>query len=115
MVKRSDDDIRDINDTAQRKTHNAYPTFHTDSAKEVGKLVQNVRINLGKVNQPILIVHSLKDKTVPAKNADIIFDGVSPKVKNKVIIENSGHVLTRDVDRSIIFENIITHFKSQIK
>lgn len=92
-VKRSDDDIRDINDVDQRKVHNAYLTFHTDSAKEVGKLVQNVRMNLNKINQPILIVHSLLDKSVPSRNADIIFDGVSSEIKNKLIVENSGHDL----------------------
>jgi carboxylesterase len=72
-------------------------------------------MNLDKINQPILIVHSLKDKSVPSRNADIIFDGVSSEIKNILIVKNSGHVVTRDVDRSLIFEEIITHFKSQIK
>ena len=113
-VKRSDDDIRDINDNTQREHHQAYLTFHTDSAKEVDKLVQNVRLNLAKITQPIIVVHSLKDKMVTPDNANIIFSNVSSEIKSKLIVENSGHVLTRDIDRSLIFEEIITHFKSQI-
>ena len=109
-VKRSDDDLRDINDLTQRELHRAYPTFHTDSAKEVGKYVTYVKSKLSEILQPLLIVHSTKDKSVSAENADIIYNEVQSEKKEKLIVDQSGHVMTRDLDREEIFERIYQFF-----
>ena len=105
-VNRTDDDIRDINDPEQRSIHRAYETFHTDSVKELQKLVTYTKRNLKRITQPILIVHSSRDKSVPLKNAEYIHRMVSSNWKEMMIVEKSGHVLTRDFDRKRIFLKI---------
>ncbi|MCY3413840.1 MAG: alpha/beta fold hydrolase [Candidatus Heimdallarchaeota archaeon] len=106
-VKRTDDDIRDINDPDQRKIHRAYLTFHTDSVKQLQKLVSNVRNNLNKITQPLLIVHSTQDKSIPVSNAEKIYISINSDLKEKYIVQQSGHVLTRDLDRDKIFSKIL--------
>ena len=114
-VKRSDDDLRDINDLSQREIHRAYPTFHTDSGKQVGKYVAYVRSKLSEILQPILIIHSTRDKSISVASADTIFDGVGSEKKEKLVVEQSGHVLTRDLDREEIFERIFQFFSEAIE
>ncbi len=112
---RSETDMRDILDKQNASTHRAYTRFHTDSAKELHKLVTNVRKNLYKINQPLLMFHSIKDQVLPIKNVEVIYNNVSSKVKEKVILENSGHVLTRDYDRDYIFKTIDKFIQSLVK
>ncbi len=105
-ISRTDDDIRDINDPEQRSLHRAYETFHTDSVKELQKLVKYTKRNLQRITQPILVVHSTKDKSIPLKNAEYIHRMVSSDQKGIMIVERSRHVLTRDLDRNEIFSKI---------
>lgn len=111
-VKRSETDLRDINDDKEKIKHKAYTTFHTDSVKELHKLIKNMSSNLAKITQPILIIHSKKDFLIPVKNSDKIFKRVGSTIKEKFIVNNSGHVLTRDLDRVIIFDKINQFIKS---
>jgi carboxylesterase len=105
-VKRSEQDIRDIYDKEAAKHHRAYDTFHTSTVRELNKLVTTVRNNLSKVIQPCLVIHSSKDRSVSLKNADEILANISSKKKDKMVVNNSGHVLTRDFDREEIFTRI---------
>ncbi|MHA2403264.1 MAG: alpha/beta hydrolase, partial [Candidatus Kariarchaeaceae archaeon] len=68
-VKRTESDLRDIYDKEAAKEHRAYETFHSDSAKQVHYLISHVRKNLTEITQPILIVHSKKDNSIPIKTA----------------------------------------------
>lgn len=113
-VKRSEDDIKGILDEEGREEHRAYDSMHTDSVKELQKLVNDVKGNLGKITQPLLVVHSTKDELVDVKNADFIIENVSSEIKNRMIVENSGHVLTRDFDKELIFNEIHEFISSLI-
>jgi carboxylesterase len=103
-VKRTEEDLRDIYDKEAAADHRAYETFHSDSAKQVHYLVSHVRKNLSKIKSPILIVHSRKDNSIPLKNAFEIYNNVNSYIKETLIVNNSGHVLTRDLDKEIIFD-----------
>ena len=113
-VKRTEKDEKLLFDKEAAKIHRGYETFHTDSAKQVNKLVTQVRKRLDIVNQPTLIIHSSKDNLIPVKNAHEIFDKISSFDKEKLIVENSGHVLTRDFDKEEIFEKSFEFIKQTI-
>ncbi|MHA2170870.1 MAG: alpha/beta hydrolase [Candidatus Kariarchaeaceae archaeon] len=114
-VKRTETDLRDIYDKEAAKDHRAYETFHSDSAKQVHYLVSHVRKNLSRITQPILIVHSSRDNSVPLKNAFEIYEKVNSKIKEKLIVDNSGHVVTRDLDKEIIFGKSFEFINTIIK
>jgi len=72
-------------------------------AAEVMKLVREVRENLHRVHQPLLVFQGTKDKTVPMKAAHAIIERTSSKDKELVRLEQSGHCLTVDGERDQVF------------
>lgn len=65
---------------------------------------KDVRANLPKVTQPILLFRSNDDHVVDATSAPLILDGVSSTVKELVPLADSFHVATLDHDAPLIFE-----------
>lgn len=65
---------------------------------------KDVRANLSKVTQPLLLFRSNDDHVVDATSAPIILDGVSSTVTELVPLANSFHVATLDHDAPLIFE-----------
>lgn len=65
---------------------------------------KDVRANLPKVTQPLLLFRSDDDHVVDATSVSIILDGVSSTVKEFVPLANSFHVATLDHDAALIFE-----------
>ncbi|MCA1709777.1 MAG: alpha/beta hydrolase, partial [Actinobacteria bacterium] len=56
------------------------------------------------VTAPILVMHGRSDHTVPAFNAQLIYNTVGSTDKQMVWLENSYHVITLDRDRTELFE-----------
>ncbi|WP_456698083.1 alpha/beta hydrolase [Aeromicrobium sp. P5_D10] len=65
---------------------------------------KDVRANLGRVTQPVLLLRSNDDHVVDETSLDIIKAGVSSKVVEIVPLVNSFHVATLDNDAPLIFE-----------
>lgn len=65
---------------------------------------KDVRANLPKVTQPLLVFRSEDDHVVDATSVPIIFDAVSSTVTELVPLTNSFHVATLDHDAPLIFE-----------
>ena len=86
----------DIFDPEMKKNHHSYPKFHSSNAKELTKLLNNVKNNLSKITQPILIVQSKQDQVVHPKNAQFIYNSVASQQKELFYVEKSSHVLTKD-------------------
>ena len=93
----------DIFDPETKKIHKSYDHFYPDSIQELAKIITNVRTNLTKVNQPILIIQSKKDQIVNYKNANHIYNTISSTEKELLFVDKSSHVLTRDYDRDLVF------------
>jgi len=53
-------------------------------------------------------MHSNKDIGVPPGNLDLIYNalGTPENKKKKVLLENSGHVITRDQEKDTVFQNV---------
>jgi carboxylesterase len=65
---------------------------------------KDVRNNLGKVTQPLLIFKSDEDHVLDATSVDLIRAGVSSKVLDVVALPESYHVATIDNDDQLIFD-----------
>lgn len=92
-------------------TELAYDKTPVKSVKEILALMEEVRAELGKVNCPALILVSDEDHVVPPGNSDIIAEGISSEVIEKVRLEESYHVATLDNDQEKITENVLRFFK----
>ncbi len=67
------------------------------------KMWKDVRDNLSKIHQPLLLFRSVTDHVVDASSAPIILGGVSSMNKREVLLHNSFHVATLDYDMDFIF------------
>lgn len=68
------------------------------------KMWKDVRANLGKVTQPLIMFRSDEDHVVDITSKDLILAGVSSTVKEFVELKDSFHVATLDNDAPMIFE-----------
>lgn len=101
---RNSDDIRD---ESALEVHRSYPRFHTDTAKQVNALADEVRGNLHKVRVPALIVHGRHDAAVRPDDARYISEHISSERKRLLWAENSAHVLTRDFDKQLVVDSAL--------
>ncbi|HVV18138.1 MAG TPA: alpha/beta fold hydrolase [Pseudonocardiaceae bacterium] len=85
----------------------AYGRLPLRAAASLSRLWQEVRTDLGKIDQPLLLFRSAVDHVVEPVNARIILDGVhSADIHDKVLPE-SYHVATLDNDAETIFDDSV--------
>ena len=72
-------------------------------AAEVLELMREVRIDLPKVHQPLLIFQGAHDKTVPMKAAWDIAEHSSSHDTELIVLPHSGHCLSVDGERDQVF------------
>ena len=73
--------------------------------KEVLKMHEATRREIGKVSCPVLLFHSKDDHVLPVSNTEIIWNGISSGNKQRIELINSYHVATLDFDQDLIHEN----------
>lgn len=86
--------------------HYSYPVIPLSTVYELYKASKMIKKNLAKITQPILIIHSKGDKSVSIENAKAIYNGVSSTEKKILLLEKSGHVVTKDVEKEKVFEAV---------
>jgi carboxylesterase len=72
-------------------------------------LYRVARTSLGQIHQPALIMHGMRDATVPPANAAIIAAGIGPTATVRYF-DRSGHALSIDVDAPEIQDLVTAHF-----
>ncbi|MHA2105473.1 MAG: alpha/beta hydrolase [Candidatus Hodarchaeales archaeon] len=96
----------DIFDKEMKKNHRSYPKFHTSNGKSIFYLLKYVKKNIQNINQPLIVFHSKNDQILRYENAYYIYKNVKSRKKELKLVEKSSHVLTKDYDRKLIFQNI---------
>jgi carboxylesterase len=87
------------------KDHVSYPQNPVRSIAELDSLLQEMRAALPQVSAPVLLIHSENDKYVLPENMESIYSGlVNAADKTKLLVRQSGHVVTRDAARMQVFE-----------
>jgi carboxylesterase len=88
-------------------TELAYRRLPLRAAASLGKLWQEVRGDLGRVEQPLLLFRSAVDHVVEPVNARIVLDGVRSTDTQEVVLPESYHVATLDNDAPTIFDGSV--------
>jgi len=103
----------DIRDEQARKAHIFYKFNPTMGVLEILKCQRHVLQELSLVKQPLLLMHSPLDHTVPPRSSSFVFEQVSSTDKelDLEVAANSWHVLTEDVDRQMVYERISEFIK----
>lgn len=66
---------------------------------------------LEKITVPCIVLQSTIEHTVQPKSAQYIYDRIGSQQKKLVWYKNSGHILTLDVERESVFEEISKFFE----
>lgn len=75
------------------------------------KLRIETKNNLYKIYSPILIIQSKFDNRATPYSAEYIYKNVNSKEKKLVYLNNSGHVITMDYDKEIVFKEVSEFIK----
>jgi carboxylesterase len=96
-------DIKDREVKPKIPTYRKYPVKSID---ELLSLFKSVRNDLASVTTPALLIHSKSDRTVHFSNLEYIMNHISSAVKEKLVLEESYHVISIDVEKERIFNRI---------
>ena len=86
-----------------RVRYNQWSTF---AVYELVELARQVDAFLPFVTQPLQLIYSRKDATVPLDHADHIARRVGSRHVERCTLEASGHILPQDCERETVFDQV---------
>ena len=92
--------------------HISYEKFPTYGIAELQRLIHVTCSSLSSIICPVLLIQSLNDKTVPADHITKYYDRIPSETKEKIMIKNSGHIITCDSERRFVFDSINKFIRS---
>ena len=84
-------------------SYSQYPTF---GIAELLKLLKVTHDSLSSIMCPVLLIQSQGDKTVHSDHITKYYDLIPSETKEKIMIKNSGHIITCDSERRFVFDSI---------
>ena len=100
-------EIAQINSKEGREKYISYWNFPIYSVINSQHFLREMEINLWKINNSILIQHSLNDDTADFESSKVIYKGVSSNDKEIIKYTKSNHVLLFDYDKEEVIKSII--------
>lgn len=84
--------------------HISYPKYPTPSIREFVKTMEEMRASLPSLKMPLLIIQSHLDHTIPGDSLEYISSHVSSSDIEKIWLNQSNHVITREPERQVVFQ-----------
>jgi carboxylesterase len=94
----------DYKDPEAARAHQAYRVYPMACVAEASKLLAEMRQELQNISVPVLLLHARDDRGVPSANARRIYQRLGTIEKRLDWIENSGHVMTLEPSKQIVFQ-----------
>ena len=85
------------------RDHKEYPFHPTHAALQFERLLREMLAELPNVKAPALFVQSHEDGTIAPGSMDYLYDHAGSRVKSRLWVQNSGHVVIREPEREKIF------------
>ncbi|MBM3137636.1 MAG: alpha/beta fold hydrolase [Chloroflexi bacterium] len=98
-------------DPTTARAHVDYPTYPTKGIAELQALTEVLHQSLPIIRIPILLINSRADHTVPIWHADKIQQELNAADVDRLIVEESDHVITEDIGREKVFETAFQFIK----
>jgi carboxylesterase len=86
------------------RDHIDYPAYPTRSLAELRDVLAEMRKALPQVLVPTLLVHSCEDTGVLPNNMEDIYQHLGSPNKQKLLVEDCGHVITREPERQTVYQ-----------
>jgi carboxylesterase len=91
-------------DKSARSRHIAYKVLPVRSVLELKHLLEEMRLNLPKINVPVLLVHSRDDLYLEKDSMQQIFVALKTPDKQMLWVEGGGHNITEEPTRERVFQ-----------
>jgi carboxylesterase len=104
----------DIRDAALKNEVPTYTKYPVRSVDQLLQLLRHTRSELNKVTTPALLIHSRNDRTIHFSNLEYIYDHIASPRKQMVVLQDSYHVISIDVEKEIVFDKIHAFIKSNM-
>lgn len=85
----------------------SYELYPVGGAAQLWFLQRAVRRQLARVHQPIILFQGRRDSSVRASSPQAILRRVSSTDTQMAWLEQSGHILTLDIERQFVFETCL--------
>lgn len=98
----------DWQDPKAVESHFSYDRYPTRAVLQLKRLLEAMQKALPGISIPALLMHAQKDKGVPLINLERIYEriGTDKSLITRIVLENSGHVVTRDLEKELVFNSI---------
>jgi len=83
-----------------------YNVWPYKAANQLTQLLMEVRSRVPFISAPTLLIHAKQDQTVPYEHMQLFYDALTTADKRCLTLENSGHVITQDYERHIVFDAV---------
>jgi carboxylesterase len=97
----------DFRDAQMGKEHVSYPAYPTRSIAELRDVLAEMRAALPEVTAPALLIHARGDTGggfFDPLSMEKIHAALGSREKEMRWVENSGHIITRDQARAVVFQ-----------
>lgn len=84
--------------------HVEYEAYPYRAVAELEDLIRLMKADLSAIRIPVLLMHSRADETVPEAHAERLLASLGTEDKHLLWLEESGHVITHDVEQDIVFD-----------
>ena len=95
--------LSNIHDPEALAARVAYRYTPNRSNEQVVLFLRHLSEDLPEVHTPALLMHSRHDQTVDPATMPRIFERLGAQDKQMIWLENSGHVVTVDYDRQLVY------------
>jgi carboxylesterase len=97
----------DIKNKALKSQIPSYRKYPLESVVQLLALLKHTRDDLSEITAPALLIHAKNDRTVHFDNLRYIYDHISSQKKRKIILEESYHVISIDVEKEKVFKEVM--------
>lgn len=79
-----------------------------NTLKELQNLIADVRQSIDLIYSPVFVIQARHDHMINTDSANIIYQEVESDLKQIKWYENSGHVITHDKEKEVVFNDFYT-------
>ena len=103
--------VAQINSPQGIREHISYLSVPLVTIKNSFSQIDEIIVNLEKVDNNILIQHAVNDDTIDVDSSKLVYDKISSQNKELITFTRSNHVILRDYDKQEVINNIISFEK----
>lgn len=95
------------------RAETSYAYFVPHAIAEAAELAKLMQESLPKINVPVLLIQSRGDKVIEPNALDLLSEHLATSRKETLWLEKSGHVITLDVEREIVYRKVADFFSAK--